>query len=86
VIRGFVRAPDGTITTFDALPNANNPIGTITGVRFPHGFVLAPDGTFTRFDVPSAFITLPTGITPNGIIAGSYIDESFVFHGFVRIP
>ncbi len=57
---GFLRAPDGTITTFDP-PGSNglfthalggiNPGGAITGSYFDanflfHGFVRAPDGTF----------------------------------------
>jgi hypothetical protein len=67
---GFLRAPDGTITTFDApgagtgfdqgtLPNSINPTGAITGYysdanSVGHGFLRAPDGTITTFDVPGA--------------------------------
>lgn len=71
VFHGFLRAPDGRITTFDA-PNAGtipgsgtgalgiNRWGAITG-NFTdnnyntHGFVRAPDGTFTTFDAPNAY-------------------------------
>jgi len=67
---GFVRAPDGTIITFDA-PGAGtgpfqgteargiNPAGTIEGAyvdpsNVTHGFVRAKDGTITTFDAPGA--------------------------------
>ena len=92
-----MRAPNGTITTFDAPgavfstePVAINPMGTITGLYFDasgvgHGFVRALDGTFTTFDVPGALIQIPTGITPTGTITGLYLDASFVIHGFIRI-
>jgi hypothetical protein len=64
-IHSFVRAADGTITTFDApsvstgfetLSISINPAGTITGFYYDtnngmHGFVRAADGTITTFDV-----------------------------------
>jgi hypothetical protein len=70
---GFVRAPDGTITTFDA-PGANNPgpytgtvpyginvEGAITGNYnadfFDYGFVRAPGGAITSFEAPGAVNT-----------------------------
>jgi hypothetical protein len=65
---GYLRAPDGTITTFDGpavaftSPSSINPAGEITGQYFSggtHGFVRAPDGTITIFDVPSATFTSP---------------------------
>ena len=96
---GFLRAPDGTITTFDApgaffltLPTAINPIGTITGnsddaVTFTiHGFVRALNGTITTFDPPGAVETDPFGINQMGTITGDYFDASFTAHGFVRAP
>jgi hypothetical protein len=67
--RVFVRAPDGTFTTFDAatyppcciwsFPSAINPAGTITGsfndgFNVNHGFVRTSDGTVTTFDAPGA--------------------------------
>ena len=62
---GFLRARDGTLTTFDD-PGGNdttavgiNPAGTIAGVFHNydvnfvgHGFLRTHDGTFTNFDVP----------------------------------
>src|SRR2546430_1018649 len=70
VFHSFVRAPDGTLTTFDApgagtgafqgtVAFANNPAGAITGYYLDesnvnHGFVRAHNGTFTTFDAPGA--------------------------------
>src|SRR6266496_2195431 len=70
VYHGFLRAPDGTITTFDVpgagtgpfqgtLPLGINEAGTIEGFYLDssdvnHGFVRASDGTLTTFDVPGA--------------------------------
>lgn len=67
VFHGFVRTPDGTITTFDApsagtgplqgtQPTGINPAGTIQGTYIDssgvnHGFLRAADGTITTFDV-----------------------------------
>jgi hypothetical protein len=76
----MLRAPDGTITTFDVpgagtgqfqgtLPLGINQTGTIEGDYIDssdvnHGFVRASDGTITTF----------------------YIDASDVSHGFLRTP
>jgi hypothetical protein len=70
VLHGFLRAPDGTFTEFDA-PGAGtgyaqgtnagniNPAGTISGVyidlnNVSHGFLRSAKGKFTTFDVPGA--------------------------------
>jgi len=66
VIHGYVRAPDGAITTFDA-PDAGtgtyavsiNPKGQVTGAYadasgVDHGYLRSPDGTITSFDAPGA--------------------------------
>ena len=91
-----MRAPDGTITTFDVPGAVNgtepvgiNPMGTITGRSvdanfLTHGFVRAPDGTITTFDFPGAVFTGPNDINPNGTITGFYSGAGA--HGFVRIP
>ncbi len=66
--RPFLRARDGTLTTFDVPndingillfsgPPAINPAGEITGPfmdaeNTSHGFLRARDGTFTTFDAP----------------------------------
>ena len=66
VFHGFLRAPDGTITTFDApgavngtTPSGINPAGAIAGTYSDasfvgHGFLRAPDGTITTFDPPGS--------------------------------
>lgn len=67
---GFLRAPDGAITTFD-FPGAArgtgqgtigwdvDPGGTVVGSYYDassasHGFLRSPDGKFTAFDCPGA--------------------------------
>jgi hypothetical protein len=96
VQHGFLRARDGTFTTFDppgstlTVPQGINAARTITGFYFDvnsvfHGFLRAPDGTFTTFDAPGAVLgTAAEGINCAGTIAGFYADASFVFHGFLR--
>jgi hypothetical protein len=56
-----------------------------------HAFVRYPDGSFTTFDAPGAgstigqgLGTLATSINSAGIVAGYYLDENSVIHGFVR--
>jgi|CZKL01.1.fsa_nt_gi hypothetical protein len=70
VYHGFLRRPDGKITTFE-VPGAGtgpgqgtvfgdiNPSGTVAGyymdaASVSHGFLRSPDGRFTKFDVPDA--------------------------------
>jgi hypothetical protein len=96
IIHGFVRAADGTITTFDAgpygtIPRSINPRGEIAGYTYAsnssltHGFVRAADGIITTFDAgPNG--TIPASINPRGEITGSYADATNVAHGFVREP
>ena len=97
---GFLRTPDGTITTFDppgsTLTNGNgiNPAGAITGNDVDaggvfHGYLRSPDGSFTIFDAPGAGTaanqgTGGFGINPAGVIPGFYIDTNNAMHGFVR--
>ena len=97
-LHGFLRAPDGTITTFDVpvaagnRANSINPAGAITGyyevfdgTSFNvHGLLRAPGGTITTFDVPGATITWASSINPAGAITGFYSDASGHDHGFVR--
>ncbi len=58
-----------------------------------HGFVRAANGTFTSFDAPNAGSsqlgegfegTLGFGIDSAGDAVGTYADNKFVFHGFLR--
>ena len=81
----FVRAPDGSITTFDAAvvstrttAFSTNPAGAITGAyRDPnntfHGFVRAPDGSITTFDASGAGTVPDTGTSAQNINAAGTI-------------
>jgi uncharacterized membrane protein len=71
VMHGFLRTPEGRLITFDA-PGA----GTVPNLYFkstPAG-TLGGQGTYAM------------SINPEGAIAGSYIDENNLGHGFVRAP
>jgi hypothetical protein len=98
VLHGFVRAADGTITTFDppgsvetyAVPINNK--GLVagfyqTGDRMYHGYTRRPDGTMKTFDPPGSVDTVPQGIdnsdTDAGAITG-YFSSNNLFHGFLR--
>ena len=99
VHHGYVRAPDGTITPFDAtgagtlygqgtVPYGLNPEGAIVGSYYNSSFELypflrAPDGTFTPL---TTLYTYAVAINPEGTIAGWYNDVSAVAHGYVRAP
>ena len=94
---GFLRARDGSFTTFDA-PGAVNgtdflccitPEGAVAGISFDanfaaHGFLRAPNGTFAPFDLPGSTTTVPGGINPAEDIAGTYFDAIGAEHGFLR--
>ena len=97
VQHGFLRAPDGNITTFDppgsvsTEPTSINPAGAITGYyrdasRGWLDFLRDRDGTFTIFD-PNQYspFTAALSINPAGAIAGVWWDYSVdMLHGFLR--
>ncbi len=86
----FLRTPDGTITTFNAVdddPTAAqwiNNSGVITGYyadksHVIHGFVRDADGAVTTFDAPGSLQesgqgTFPTSINAQGVVTGSCSD------------
>jgi uncharacterized membrane protein len=89
---GYVRTPDGTITTFSdpfsgpfpgVQPTAINPAGSITGYFSRAAFLRTPDGAITTFNGPGTF---PNAINPAGAIVGGYSDANGVGHGFLRLP
>jgi hypothetical protein len=98
VYRGFARAPDGTITTFDfsddgsTQPCCVDANGTVAGAynlrnRPSHGFLRTSDGQVTTFDVPNdAGGTFPVAMNAQDTIAGYFVDGSGLTHGFVRTP
>ena len=56
-----------------------------------HGFLRTPHGTITKLDDPDAGTdeyqgTIPVAMNMEGVIAGTYLDASYVFHGFLRAP
>ena len=60
--------------------------GTIQGVLYPseRPFV-PPRSAFVVFDSPGAVNgTYAQAVDEAGVIAGSYLDENFLLHGFVR--
>jgi uncharacterized membrane protein len=98
VFLGFLRQPDGTISTFDVagahgyvVPLGIDPAGEIVGyytygANDPfHGFLRQADGTVTTFDVPGSTSTSPAGINPAGEIVGYYTYRpNLEQHGFLR--
>src|SRR4029077_3755314 len=96
---GFLRSPDGTLTTVDFPGGVGtagasiNLSGTITGYYFGavspfviYGFVRSPDGVWTSFDAVGSADTEPVSINSAGEIAGTYLDANQVQHGFLRDP
>jgi hypothetical protein len=97
---GFLRAPDGTISTFDVAGAQStfatriNSAGTIMGFYIDgstvyHGFLRNTAGTITSFNAPDAGTasgqgTVGTSINSTESIAGYYVDSSGVNHGFLR--
>ena len=96
ITRGFIRAPDGTLTTFDndgsqvtaayGINRKNVSTGYWTNLQgdFP-GFIRDADGTMTTFHAPGDDNgTYPIGINNKGTVAGAYYDTYDVPHGFLR--
>jgi hypothetical protein len=92
---GFVRDPNGTITTFDPPGSLStfvagiNDEGTITGsYSYEPGlyraFVRDPKGNFTTFDPPGSISTGAVSINAGGAVTGSYNEVNLVKHGFLR--
>ena len=87
-VHGFLRTPDGSITTFDVeddgcatTPFSINRSGVIVGEEGDsncnfHGFIRASDGTITTFDVPDATETEAQSVNNRGLITGIYHDSS----------
>ncbi len=95
---GFVRAKNGTFTTFNVpgdaftLAYSINPVGSVTGLYgdpatgLRRGYLRSKHGTFTTFDAPGVgpYGTFSSNINPAGTIAGDFGDANNVHHGFVR--
>jgi hypothetical protein len=94
---GFVRDPQGKITTFnlngslETYATSINYGGTIAGYYLDtsyvyHGYVRSPAGTITSFDPSGSVGTIAYSINYGGSIVGYYLDGSNGSHGFVRDP
>jgi uncharacterized membrane protein len=91
---GFVREPDGSITTFIVdnqyvLVYAINDKGAIVGSYGSDGnttgFVRAPDGTITTFDQEGFQNSSAQAMNSAGAIVG-YCEIDSINHGFIRSP
>ena len=78
---------------------AVNPAGLISAMYVDvnnawHGCLRARDGAFTEYDPPDAgtasgqgtYASIFSGITPEGAVVGEYLDNNWVWHGYVRTP
>jgi hypothetical protein len=94
---GYLRTPDGTITSFHAPGDAEGTYGVSINVDdaiaggyldesfVSHGFVRSADGVLTTFDAPGAGGgTSPACITALGVVVGWYDDSANAEHGFMR--
>ena len=73
-----------------------NAVGTVTGEYFDagnalHGYSRTADGVFSTFDAPNGGTTAFQGTRPStnnllGSVAGWYVDENGLNHGFVWVP
>jgi hypothetical protein len=92
----FIRAPDGTLTSFDA-PGAYSTFPSDINARAAemvgwyythagnHGFIRTMDGTLSTIDDPDgAGGTYPYAVNAHGQITGTYLDSGKLRHGFVR--
>lgn len=96
---GFLRAADGTMTTFDVdgslsqtFPTWMNDKGGVDGFYFSasagttEAFLRKPGGKIVTFDAlgGNSSYTLCFGGNDRGVIVGQYGDPSGVDHGFLR--
>ncbi|MEX3954084.1 hypothetical protein AB4Y40_41180 [Paraburkholderia sp. EG287B] len=86
----------GEDTSYGPVLAAINNAGAVAGYYLDagfaeHSFLRAPDGTITTFDppgtacTPGAFCSTAIGITPGGVVMGSYVDLTGG-HGYLRTP
>ncbi len=89
VSHGFVRDPQGRITTFDAsesltLPLAINNEGAVAGYGLGVAFIRAVDGSIVTFSVPGATSTSAQSINNRGAVAGEAYESGNTYHAFLR--
>lgn len=90
---GFLRAPDGTVTTFhvprlkNTIPDAINDSGTIAGYSGEEqSFVRKPDGSFEVFQIDGARWTTATEINAAGYVSGTFSNADHSGGSFLRAP
>jgi probable HAF family extracellular repeat protein len=92
---GYIRAPDGSLTSFqvpDAVSSMSiNASGTVAGVyvdtnSVTHGLVRDAGGTLVPFDPKRSTETDPYAINASGTIVGIYQTGDNTDHGFLRKP
>ena len=88
-VYGFLRAADGTFTTFTppadflfpGIGPSINPAGDVVGTYWEspsseHGYLRSKNGAFTTIDVPGAItVTEARAINPAGVIVGDFFDS-----------
>ena len=87
---GFIRDPNGAITTLDigisTLVDGINTAGTIVGTDPSQAYVRDAEGSITYFSGPGGVSAFPTSVNDAGAIAGIWFDAQSRSHGFVRSP
>jgi uncharacterized membrane protein len=87
---GFLRAPDGTITSVDAGQSGDTEVaaintnGAVTGSFGNGGFLRTSDGAITTFAVAGAQVTVPAGMNDKGAVVGSWYKIDAGYRGFLR--
>src|ERR1051325_2676131 len=95
LIRGFIRAPDGNMTTFDfqneVSPSSINSHGVVAGSVsddrcVPEGFVRGSNGTYQTFEFPGSTNTVNVfDMNEHGTSVGFYWEATWDNpHGFQR--
>ncbi|HLY05716.1 MAG TPA: hypothetical protein VKR31_08215 [Rhizomicrobium sp.] len=93
----FVRASDGTITTFD-VPHGNNPDadgvnkrGAVAGTSYKNynsnsgrGFLRLSNGKTKTFQVVPGYETDGYALNDQNMVCGNYYDSSGAYHGYIR--
>jgi probable HAF family extracellular repeat protein len=86
---GFLRQPNGTVTTFqigslDTRARGVNDAGVIVGFyNMMDAFVETSPGSFSFFDFPGASLTIAEGINDSDEISGNWFDAAGNVHAFV---
>lgn len=82
---GRLSASLGGVASRATVVRRPRPCLPATGALPPRGAPASGDHYIT-FDPPGSTFTVPSGITPDGTIAGYFADASGTVHGFLRTP